>query len=38
MFMPVTGSPDDLAEYLVSYNDILSKPQRSRFQAYLWAW
>jgi len=35
MFIPVTGLPDDLAEYLVSYNDILSKPQRSHFQTYV---
>jgi hypothetical protein len=32
MFIPVTGLPDSLAEYLSGYHDILSKPQRYHFQ------
>jgi len=35
MLIPVTGLPDDLAEYLTSYDDILSKPQRYHFQTYV---
>jgi hypothetical protein len=35
MFIPVTGLPDSLAEYLASYEDILSKPQRYHFQTYV---
>ena len=35
MIIPVTGLPDDLAAYLETYNDILSKPQRSHFQTYV---
>jgi hypothetical protein len=34
MLIPVTGLPDDLAEYLSSYDEILSKPQRYHFQTY----
>ena len=35
MFIPVTGLPDSLTEYLTSYNDILSKPQQYHFQKLL---
>lgn len=35
MFIPVTELPASLAEYLTSYNDILSKPQRRHFQTYV---
>ena len=35
MFIPVTGLPYSLAEYLSSYNDILSKPQQCHFQTYV---
>jgi hypothetical protein len=35
MLIPVTGLPDDLAEYLSNYDDTLSKPQRYHFQTYV---
>jgi hypothetical protein len=35
MFIPVTELPDDLAEYLARYDDVLSKPQRHHFQTYV---
>jgi hypothetical protein len=35
MFIPVTGLPTDLVEYLDNYRDILSKPQRHHFQTYV---
>lgn len=34
MIIPVTEVPDDFAEYLNEYNDILSKPQQHHFQTY----
>lgn len=35
MVIPVTGLPNSLAEYIASYDDVLSKPQRHHFQTYL---
>ena len=35
MFIPVTELPNSLAEYLSSYNNILSKPQQNHFQTYV---
>ena len=34
MFIPVTGLPDSLAEYLSIYDDVLSKPQQCHFRTY----
>ena len=35
MFIPVTGLPDSLAEYLNNYTNILSEPQQQHFQTYV---
>ncbi len=35
MFIPATGLPEDLAEYLKKYRDKLSRPQQEHFQTYV---
>ncbi len=35
MFIPITEMPEDLAEYLNSYENELSKPQQAHFQTYV---
>lgn len=35
MFIPVTGLPDSLAEYLSTYDEVLSKPQQCHFRTYV---